>query len=63
VGLGAEQDGISRHEVEAYIERQVDKEKFAVQRFAELMATFTLTNDNVGLSQPNGSYRGWYPCP
>ena len=50
------------HEVEAYIERQVGKEEFVDDRFAELMATFTLTNDKVDLSRPSGSLRGryWY---
>lgn len=52
----------TRRDVEAYIERQVTKERFADARFEALMAQFTLQDPTVDLSQPCESARGryWY---
>jgi REP element-mobilizing transposase RayT len=51
-----------REEVEAYIARQVDKERFVDPRFAELMQTFTVRNANVHLEDPTATNSGryWY---
>src|SRR5262249_21473384 len=52
----------SRRDVEAYIERQVDKERFIDERFAKLITEMTVVNPQVDLSQPAESARGryWY---
>lgn len=52
----------TRHDVEAYIERQVAKQHFVDPRWAETLAEFTIINDAVDLSQPAESARGryWY---
>jgi REP element-mobilizing transposase RayT len=52
----------SRRDVEAYIERQVDKERFIDERFAKTITEMTVVNPQVDLSQPSESARGryWY---
>jgi REP element-mobilizing transposase RayT len=52
----------TREEVEAYIERQVGKERFVDPRFEAIMQQFTVVNEHVDLSQPNEATRGryWY---
>jgi len=49
-------------EVQAYIQRQVKKERFADPRFAQLLDEFTFIDSDVDLSQPtpSGSGRYWY---
>ena len=49
-------------DINAYIERQVAKERFADPRFEATMRQFTLHNAMVDLSQPAESARGryWY---
>jgi len=49
-------------EVEAYIERQVEKEGFVDPKFADFLQQFTVTDPNVNLDQPTetNSGRYWY---
>lgn len=52
----------TRRDVEAYIERQVRKERFADARFEKAMEQFTVCDPNVDLSMPTETARGryWY---
>lgn len=52
----------TRRDVEAYIERQVVKERFVDPRFEAAMREFTLQNPGVDFSRPAESARGryWY---
>jgi len=52
----------TRRDVEAYVERQVPKQRFADERFAAKIAEFTTVNEHVDLKQPSESARGryWY---
>lgn len=51
-----------RADVEAYIERQVDKERFVDPNYQRLMKQFTIVNQDVDLSKPTetNSGRYWY---
>jgi REP element-mobilizing transposase RayT len=52
----------TREQVEAYIEQQVPRARFADPRFAEFLKQFTVVNPHVDLSVPSESARGryWY---
>lgn len=52
----------TRRDVEAYIERQVGKERFVDPRFEAAMQEFTICNPNVDLSIPTETARGRYWC-
>ena len=52
----------TRQDVEAYIQRQVGKERFCDPRFAHLMQDLTIVDSEVDLSQPAESARGRYWC-
>jgi REP element-mobilizing transposase RayT len=49
-------------DVQAYIQRQVDKEQFVDPGFAEFLKQFSKTDDSVHLDQPTetNSGRYWY---
>jgi REP element-mobilizing transposase RayT len=51
-----------RAEVEAYIERQVDRAQFADRRYRELLRDFTVADPSVNLAAPTetNSGRYWY---
>lgn len=52
----------TRRDVEAYVERQVGKERLADARFEKAMEQFTVCDPNVDLSMPTETARGryWY---
>ncbi len=52
----------TRRDVEAYLERQVAKERFVDPQFAQRMAELTVVKADVDLSQPTQRNRGryWY---
>ena len=52
----------TRAQVEAYIRNQVPREALADERFREMLASFTVVNPQVDLSQPTetNSGRYWY---
>ncbi len=52
----------TRRDVEAYIEKQVARERFADSRFETRLAQFTVHDSTVDLSQPTESVSGryWY---
>src|SRR6056297_1697604 len=51
-----------RRQVEAYIEKQVTKERFVDKRFSEFMQSFTTAHGSARLDQPTetGSGRYWF---
>jgi hypothetical protein len=48
----------TRQAVEAYIEQQVPRARFADPQFAEFLRQFTIVNPHVDLSAPSESARG-----
>jgi REP element-mobilizing transposase RayT len=52
----------TREDVERYIEKQIDREPFADERFRELMRQFTVVNSDINLSEPTETHSGryWY---
>jgi REP element-mobilizing transposase RayT len=54
--------GNHRRAVEAYIESQVDKERFVDWRFSDFLKRFTVRDDSIRLNEPfaTNSGRYWY---